>query len=91
MPLEQGLKISSCWLVAMQQCQNASTKPVFRPRIITAEETHSQIKLPGSFASPSSQRSPTDEKPGGGGRFPLGKENILTYLLCVLELNIEPA
>lgn len=27
----------------------------------------------------------------GGGRLPLGKENILTYLLCILELHIEPA
>jgi hypothetical protein len=26
-----------------------------------------------------------------GCRCPLGKENILTYLLRILELNIEPA
>lgn len=91
MLLKQGLKIPSSWLVARGPCQNASPEPVLHTRINQPEETHSKIKCPGPLASPRGQRSLTNEKTGRGGRVPLGKENILTYLLCVLELNIEPA
>ena len=66
---------------------------MFHPRIIKPEETHSQIKFPGSFVSPNSQRSQSNKrtlKEVEG--FPWGrKKHILTYLLCILELNIEPA
>lgn len=80
-----------CFPRGRWQCQAVSTEPVFQPGPGKPEETPT-ITISGLIRFPP---KPEEPGPGGqaGGRWQVspGQEDIPTYLLCVLELNIEPA